>query len=185
MTEPFIFAVGSPLDDNVPLWRYVRTSTLLMLLENRVFVPTIETLRKDDPSEATQICARTAKRFKNLSEEDCTALKQYAEKEALDALAFRQTSAEQITSIYFGIWKREIGKRRCAWCWYEGDIESMAQWHIYAPDGVAIRTTPARITAAFAPAHVRIGIFGRVKYSNDASTEDVFQSNVQSSHGTA
>jgi hypothetical protein len=47
----------------------------------------------------------------------------------------------------------------------------MALWRIYAKEGVAIQTTPARIKAAFDPAVVDTALIARVCYVDDARKE--------------
>jgi hypothetical protein len=161
-----IISVTEGLDDQTRLWRYIRLSTLLTLVEGTVFVPSIATLRKSDPTEATLICKNTKQRFENLTGDDWIAIKDSAtpeERKIFDKLTPQDPQAMQMS---FEVWKRELGKRRCVWCWHAEGPQSMAMWSVYARDGVAICTTPARIRNAFSPINIDCGIIGRVEYAD-------------------
>ena len=158
------------LSDEIRLWRYMRLSTLLTLLNGTVFIPTINTLRKTDPTEATRICLKTQKRFETLEDDDKAMLQKFAtsdERTLFDA----QIEDWQMRHLYFGIWKREFGKRRCVWCWHNADSESKAMWDIYAKAGVAVCTTPARMRRALKSFTVDSGIIGEVRYSDTPEAE--------------
>jgi hypothetical protein len=167
-----IVPVTSGLEDDTRLWRYVRLSTLLTLLEGTVFVPSIATLRKTDPTEATLICKRTRDRFEALTADDWIAIKDCAtpeERMTLEKLRPEQPEAVQKS---FDIWRRELGKRRCVWCWHAEGPQSMAMWSVYARDGVAICTTPKRISMAFSSLNIDSGIIGRVEYADTPEDTD-------------
>lgn len=171
-----IISVTPGLNDDTRLWRYIRLSTLLTLLEGTVFVPSIATLRKMDPTEATLICKRTKQRLKELTEDDWNAIKENAtpeERRTLDKLTPQDAQAIQMS---FEIWKRELGKRRCVWCWHAEGPQSMAMWSVYARDGVAICTTPARIRNAFSSINIDSGIIGRVEYADTPEQVDLDES---------
>jgi hypothetical protein len=151
------------LTQDTPLWRYVRLSTLLLMLKNRVYIPSLAELRRGDPTEASFSSPARFEKFKNsLSAEDVDWLTERAhlfEKCAIrgeygmpdvvpDAPPDSEGLANMRASVLEAIWLRELGLSRCAWCWHAGDIESMAQWHVYARDGVAIRSSARRIAAA-------------------------------------
>jgi hypothetical protein len=158
-----IYYVGPELDDNTKLWRYSRLSSLLMLLAGKLFVPTIDTLRRDDPAEATALCRLTRKRFAALTNEDRECLLNYATRAESQLI---RDNEDENPRIFANIWRREIGKRRCAWCWYAANIESMAQWHVYAKDGVAICSTPKRMRRALKEHAVDSGLIGTVCYGD-------------------
>jgi hypothetical protein len=153
-----ITVIGDPLEPDVKLWRYIRLSTLfLMMTKNHVFVPSIETLRKKDPLESTLCCGRTLKFFKELD----TASKQWLMK----------VRKKRARTALFAIWAQEIQWRRCAWCWHQADIESMALWHLYAREGVAIGTTPKRLIK-YLDRHkaVKSAAIGRINYCSRSET---------------
>ena len=62
-TEAELAIIGA-LREDAPLWRYMRLSTLLTLIKGSIFIPTIDTLRKTDPTEATRVCKKTKEAFR-------------------------------------------------------------------------------------------------------------------------
>ena len=169
-TFPSELKTVGDLSDEIRLWRYMRLSTLLTLLNGTVFIPTIGKLRKTDPTEATRICLKTKEHFENLDDESKTMLQEFA---TVDERALFEAQIEdwQVRHLYFGIWKREFGKRRCVWCWHKADSESKAMWDIYAKAGVAVCTTPARMRRALKSYTVDSGIIGAVHYSETPEAE--------------
>ena len=143
-----------------------------MLLTGKLFVPTLATLRKNDPAEARTLCRRTRDRFNALTEDDRECLKTYANRSEAQVLNANEATTER--KIFSEIWRREIGKRRCAWCWHAADIESMAQWHVYAKDGVAICSTPLKIRNALGELAIDSGLIGAVSYQDDADGDSTF-----------
>ena len=106
-----IYYVGDDLGDDTELWRYMRLSTLLMMLDGDVFIPSIEKLRAADPTEATTLCPLTTARFQSLTEEDRKCLLACAPEKAKFMKANPQIDA---SPQFSAIWGQEIGKRRCA-----------------------------------------------------------------------
>jgi hypothetical protein len=166
-----IYYVGENVKDDTKLWRYTRLSSLLMLLIGKLFVPTLDTLRKDDPAEATTLCKRTRARFKTPTAEDIECLQKCATRAESQVIRHDENKRPQ---IFANIWRREIGRRRCAWCWYGADIESMAQWHVYAKDGIALCSTPSRIRRALKEYAVDSGLIGEVRYDEGSGDESTF-----------
>jgi len=158
------------LPDEVRLWRYMRLSTLLTLLNGTVFIPTIGTLRKTDPTEATRICLKTKEYFEKLDDDSKATLREFANADER-SLFEAQIEDWQVRHLYFGVWKREFGKRRCVWCWHKANSESKAMWDIYAKAGVAVCTTPARMRRALKSYTVDSGIIGAVNYSETPEAE--------------
>jgi len=177
MTEPIfkneIRVVPGPTDlsDDAELWRYMRLSTLLMLLRGKVFVPTIQELRRGDPVEARNLSVRTRSYFDDLSDIDRKWLLDHATKSELAIVDDPNTDSKQIARCFVAIWDRELAQRRRIWCWHQADIESMALWNIYAKEGVAVQTSPARIKDAFDPRLVDTALISRVKYVDHARRE--------------
>ena len=159
------------LNDDAELWRYMRLSTLLMLLRDKVYVPTIAELRAGDPVEAKSICGRTWSYFDSLRPDDQDWLSGRATSAENGILNHPQTEAAQKARTFVAIWNRELAHRRSIWCWHNADIESMALWHIYAREGVAVKTTPARIKKAFDPFFVDKALIAPVSYIDDARQE--------------
>src|SRR5262245_15828606 len=91
-----IYYVGSDVHDDTELWRYTRLSSLLMLMVGKLFVPTIDTLRKDDPAEATALSLLTRQRFLDLTTEDRECLQSCATSEELRYIEANKDRATQI-----------------------------------------------------------------------------------------
>jgi len=170
MDEAPLRSIGN-LADSAPLWRYIRLSSLLNLLNGNVFVPTIKTLQEQDPNEAATCCKATQTCFQTLSAGEKQMLLAYGTKQEQSFIELNP-GADHWQS-FASIWLRELANRRCVWCWYHGNIESMAQWHIYARDGVAIRTNPQLIRRAFSAASVDRGIMGSVIYDDEQRTDEL------------
>lgn len=148
----------------------MRLSTFLTIMSGTVFIPTIGTLRRMDPTEASEACQNTKKFFEELDPDSKSVLTSLGTAEE-KALLESSLEAWQERHIYFEIWKREIGKRRCIWCWHERP-ESKAMWDIYANAGVAVCTTIARLRRAIKAYTVDSGIIARIRYSDKPETEN-------------
>ena len=152
------------LPETAELWRYMRLSAFLMLLRGKVYVPTIAELRRGDPNEARMISKETKAYFANLPEPDGNWLLGHATEQENKIIEASGTEAPQKARTFMRIWDRELAERRAVWCWHHADIESMALWHMYGREGVAIKTTPTRLKNAFDPAFVDTALIGRVCY---------------------
>ena len=160
------------LPDDAELWRYMRLSTFLMLLRGKVYVPTIAELRHGDPLEATRLCQRTCEYFDHLTESDRDWLVAHGSEEGEKGiLNDPETQPEQKACRFRHIWDRELAERRTIWCWHQAKIESMALWHVYAREGVAVRTTPERLKSAFDPHFVHPALIGQVHYFDEGDQE--------------
>jgi hypothetical protein len=161
------------LGEDAELWRYMRLSTLLMLLRDKVYVPTIAELRAGDPVEAKNLCKRTRSYFDSLPQDDQDWLLTRATSGEKAILGHQETGAEQKARTFLAIWNRELAQRRRIWCWHNADIESMALWHIYAREGIAVKTTPARIKKSFDPYFVDKALIAPVSYIDHAREESL------------
>jgi hypothetical protein len=159
------------LPDDAELWRYMRLSTLLMLLRGKVFVPTIEELRSVDPFEAKMRCLKTHTNFGNLPKDDHEWLMVHAQDYERKIIEHPDAEVRQKVETLRCVWDRELARRRTIWCWHNASIESMALWNIYAKEGVAVKTTPARIKKAFDPFFVDTALIAPVSYTDDPTQE--------------
>ena len=132
------------------LWRYVKLSTLFMMLRGKAFIPTLAQLQKDDPTEGLigvlgekltctasvdEHFAFLREHLQSLVDSDyCTVDEKIAIKENKDDYAH----SHHAESLLHKVWVRGLGKRRCIWCWHLSRMESMACWNIYARQGVAV-----------------------------------------------
>lgn len=140
-----IEAVPEHLDSNLPLWRYMKLSTFLLLLQGKAWLPSVATLRSSDPLEGLLA--------KNLAPELLGALDKSNEPEGLyewllnsmnqetrKFLERNRSNAQLRTNLLAQQFTESIAVRRLAWCWFSSDLESAAMWSIYGGQGVAIRT---------------------------------------------
>lgn len=136
---------NSELPDETPLWRYMDVAKLMSLLVNhRVFIPTLATLMKDqDPKEALLNCFPGLHHL--LSEPpEGTELRDWLDRQP----AKRVSAHDGDGSVSLKReWLQELSCRRVVWCWaspkdsMSRTYESLAMWKSYAASGVAIRTT--------------------------------------------
>ena len=165
--------IGSVLPGEQPLWRYTRLSTLLSLTWNRIFVPSLATLRRNDPKEALRLGRQTDEFWLNAPREEYDRLYSKADDYERKWLSKNENHPAIAGSVLYRIWQREILNERCAWCWHGADIESMAMWHQYSSRiGIAFKTTVTRLTSALTDAKY-CALIGRVNYAKEVS-EDYF-----------
>jgi hypothetical protein len=132
---------GDPIDENAPLWRYMKLSTFLLMLEGKAFFPSVATLRSDDKLEGAGVCDET---------ELCGCLDADGNPALFAWLGNNTSNIEKIyltnaepelrSEILADVYIRELAKRRAVWCWFQKECESAAMWSIYAHAGVAVRT---------------------------------------------
>lgn len=132
---------------NPQLFRYMKLSTLLLLLEGKAFFPSIASLCKDDPFEGKLFCedAWLMTELGALRGQDTEGkldrwLRDHAnqwERKEIDSL---DTSPSSRTKTLSRIFTRELKERRAAWCWFQDDLESGGMWSVYGHKGVAVRT---------------------------------------------
>ncbi len=161
--------IQNNIDPTMELWRYIRLSAVFSLLENKqTYVPSLAELKQGDPLEAMIMSPQTRDSIDILAAEDECAkwLSRKIESEEKDL-------PRQLRSPKSTIWLRELAKRRAVWCWHHGGIESMAMWHIYGKEGVAIQTTPKRIDECLSKASGGIlpASIGIIDYSEDRSED--------------
>lgn len=165
------------LDPDCRIYRYMRLPAFLMLLSGKVFIPTLATLRKSDPLESRlpYLCYPFfSPHFSPLLDADAAEwLEKRMPKWQMDLIELNQgnhstpSQFDSTARFYIEAWLEELARRRCVWCWYANNNQSMAQWKVYGPSGVAIRSTPRLIRSAFeetAPADRTSA--GRVHYES-------------------
>ena len=124
------------------LVRYMKIPTFLMLMEGKVFIPSLKTLQRTDPTEA-RLAGRSGPGFYKFhnaltQDEAFKWLYSKAQKYDRDFLDARiQQRADPRRKLY-EIWMRELAIRRSIWCWYGKRPESMGMWNSYGAHGIAI-----------------------------------------------
>jgi hypothetical protein len=140
---------------DLPLFRYMKLSTLLLLLKGKAFFPAVANLCKEDPFEGTLFCEPEWlwSALSELKGQDSAAkldkwLREKAkgwEREMIDSEETRPGSRSRLLAE---IYIRELRDRRAAWCWFQNDLESAGMWSVYGHKGVAVRTSLSELTSA-------------------------------------
>jgi len=158
------------LSDNACLWRYVPLRTLTFYLTGNIFIPAIETLRRDDPFEGkfhfdviwfnTVMDERYGERLNEIEgwiyRELCTD----AEKKSIEINKNYPNHAARIFEQYFFNFLR---RTRYAWCWFLSEAESAAMWNIYGKHGVAISSTTKKLSGVLSKSKWDFEV-GRMRY---------------------
>jgi len=142
------------LEPTDTLWRYMKLSTFLLLLDGKAWLPSIATLQSTDPLEgclgddyhvklwselARQGLRDETEKWLRCSSDSSTRkfLKLNSDHQALDS--------KVLGIAYAGF----MSRRRVAWCWFKSNRESAAMWSIYGNRGIAIRSSPGQIDQCF------------------------------------
>ena len=150
-----------PLDK--PIWRYMRVSTLLyLLLEERSFVPKLSLLRQDDVNEGCLSFQEPSSQVILERQGALTEAKEWLLRPSGKDPQWRRGS--DLHPDLVRCWHDELADRRCVWCWHESEHECMAQWRIYAREGVAIRSDAQAVLKCLGKAGDVV--YGRIKYKN-------------------
>ncbi len=143
---------GDPVPDGALLWRYMKLSTFLLMLEGKAFFPSVATLQKGDQLEGDIILEDAELRLmgqldalqSNRVFQWLTERANQPERWILTEPTTAQWRGKVLTEVYL----RELAKRRAVWCWFLESHESAAMWSGYANAGVAIQTTAGDLQRA-------------------------------------
>lgn len=136
------------------LWRYMKLSTFLLLLDGKAWLPSIATLKSTDPLEG---CLGDDYHVKLWSELERQGLRDETEKwlhAKLDSSTKKflelDTGEHALHSKILGrAYTAFMSRRRVAWCWFKSNRESAAMWSIYGKRGIAIRSSPGQLDQCF------------------------------------
>ncbi|MFN7564122.1 MAG: DUF2971 domain-containing protein [Prosthecobacter sp.] len=154
MGEP-LFAMSSHVkilgnlestSSNRQLFRYMKLSTLLLLLEGKAYFPSISSLCNGDPFEGGLFCEPawliTALRELQDAEGQLDEwLRKRANQWEGSCIDSPVTDPSFRSRLLSQIYIRELRDRRAAWCWFHNDLESAGMWSVYGHKGVAVRTS--------------------------------------------
>jgi hypothetical protein len=136
------------LPDSLPLWRYIKLSTLFLLLKGTSFFPSVATLRAADPLEgdlhpaAPSLNSALSKIHGQPGVNELeTWLLETAEEWIRNYHNLNKNNAQFNTELFADLYQRQLAKRRAVWCWFSSDIESAGMWSVYGHGGVAVGTT--------------------------------------------
>jgi len=161
--------VKETIDDSTPIVRYMKLSTLLLLLADRVFLPSLRCLQSHDKFEGLIPKMRSIRydygkllyprieRFKNW-------LLQQAEESKIIPVEGGKHNTVTPKSLA-KLWVEQLSIRRCVWCWNKQIGPSHALWKIYGQRGVAVVSTVGDVKQALAKAGPLRAIVSPVSYS--------------------
>ena len=167
---------GGELKGDTPLWRYMKLSTFLLLLEGKAFFPSVATLQVGDPLEGYPIIEAEwlMRRLQDVSGEKWTELCSWLHSNADEQGEADLKNAEKQTNPLFArdataraftmIYARSLARRRAVWCWHHSNEESAAMWPLYANAGIAVRTSVADMKEALHQCKPDL-VVSRVRYT--------------------
>jgi hypothetical protein len=154
------------IDDDTPIIRYMKLSTLLLLLADRVFLPSLRCLQSDDKYEGlmpqrVSVHSRYGKALRPQIKE----FEQWLLQHSKGAQIASGNAGRQNTVDLAKIWLEQLSIRRCVWCWNKHTGLSHALWKIYGQRGVALISTIGQVKRAFQGADRMRAIVSPVNYS--------------------
>jgi hypothetical protein len=154
------------IEDDTPLICYMKLSTFLLLLDNRLFIPTLKLLQAGDRLESLipeKLCENYFQKMKSVVGLHARWLiRSTIPRVALNKDDHGELDADSLRYLTER-WLSELAKRRCIWCWNRSTEQLHAMWKIYGERGVAIFSTVGRIREALAIAGA-YGIVSPVRY---------------------
>lgn len=154
------------------LWRYMKVSTLLLLLQGRAWFPSVAALRSGDPLESAlgdQFYRLLWRRFVE-REGGEAAVKWLRESRDWGDVQLEVDAGDIHEAVYGKCVADDIAAARTAWCWFASDIESAAMWSIYGHQGVAVMTTTSRLRESL-PAGKELNVGEMVYVDRRGSSE--------------
>lgn len=160
------------LSDDRMVWRYVPLKTLFLYLSGKIFIPSVEKLRQEDPFEGEHFFSTAwfnkalherygkehKKVFKWLEDRFTSAEHERVRRQV--KMNFRlDIKAPLREKHYFDF----LRKTRFAWCWFASNTESAAMWNTYGSGGVAISSTVGKIHKALSKTKNNFS-FGHIRY---------------------
>jgi hypothetical protein len=159
--------------DETQLIRYMKLSTFLLLVSNnRLFLPTVRKLQESDFREAN-LQLYWCQDYWRIMWPLVEPHKGWLLSDILrpDRLQAWENPSEERKKDLIRTWASALADRRSVWCWNRSVNESFALWKIYAERGVAIYSTVGRIRAALENAGVESGLVSPVAYIGELELE--------------
>lgn len=135
------------LESTDTLWRYMKLSTLLLLLEGKAWFPSVASLRAGDPLEAALSDDFHEKLWRQLEfQEGSDKAIEWLSKDSQWEDGHPIANASSMYAEVYGKFAAdEIASLRAAWCWFKSELESAAMWPIYGHQGIAVMTDRDRL----------------------------------------
>lgn len=159
---------------DLPIVRYMKIGTFLMLTQREVFIPSLKALQRTDPLEAL-LPGRTYAPYIDAHEalhrgEVYRWLFSKLQNWERDYIDQDEGNLERFGPILLRTWLEQLAIRRSIWCWYANRPESMSMWNNYGLQGVAIVSTVARVRAALSLPNDALTSVAKVNY---VDSEDI------------
>jgi hypothetical protein len=141
------------LESTDTLWRYMKLSTFLLLLEGKVWFPSVASLHAGDPLEGELGVDHDDLLWDALGglgklEETQQWLREHSPQSTLDHIKLNNGDPNLESHYFANLYIEEMARRRAVWCWFAGDLESAAMWGTYGHQGLAIRTSRERLASS-------------------------------------
>ena len=161
-------AIGDPISGDTRLTRYMKLSTFLLLLENRLFIPSLRLLQSSDNLESRipekLLRSRYGKKMRAIVEPHEKIL---LEKAVGPKACKAEGEEHNVLTLAFlsRRWLEELAIRRCVWCWNRSTAQLYALWRLYGERGIAVISTVNRIRQALEKGGVSQGIVAPLQYA--------------------
>lgn len=160
------------LTEETVLIRYMKLSAFMLLLANKVFIPSLRTLQGIDKLESRVSEEIWPDGYWEQIREILEPNEQWLlgkakfPKEKYPLFLRVPGQDHSIGSLRFlgQTWLRELAIRRSAWWWNRYDGESYALWSLYGDRGVAVLTTVGAVRRALARAAPYVGLAAPIEY---------------------
>lgn len=132
------------------LWRYMKLSTFLLLLEGKAWLPSVATLRSGDPLEGAlddDLHERLWNRFE-LREGPKRAIEWLSRNGGWEDEHPFANPGPIHARVYGKFLADDIAALRGAWCWFKSELESAGMWSVYGHQGIAVMTDRDRLRKA-------------------------------------
>jgi hypothetical protein len=141
-----------PIDDSTELVRYVKLETFLLMLNSRVFIPTLGCLTAKDRLESRIPQRFHGRKYPEAMKQVVKGHEAWLEKVATGKRmpAEGDDPTDQHLRFLTETWLYELGQRRLVWCWNRWTYEQHAMWRFYGQRGVMIHSTVGRIRRVLA-----------------------------------
>ncbi len=144
------------LEPTDTLWRYMKLSTFLLLLDGKAWLPSIATLQSMDALEGRlgvdfheNLWAELGRQGKGLREQTEKWLHESLDPSMQRMLGLNPGHRDLGSRVLGNAYAEILARRRVAWCWFKSDLESAGMWSIYGNRGIAVCTSPEQLDQSF------------------------------------
>jgi hypothetical protein len=161
-----------PIDDDTELIRYMKLSTFLLLLDNRLFIPSLRLLQGSDRLEARipQWCCAPSLHYEDMMWDHVFGADEHENwlfnAAGVQPVLRNKTGPHEQRTLEFltETWLTQLARRRCVWCWDRSTEQLHAVWKLYGEKGVAVFSTVGKIRKSLEVSGASQGIISPVSY---------------------